>query len=98
MLVSAIHFINTIEDQQDIFFLRQDNHDGFDVRVYQGRKGNVVLIEVSEGELDGDEATGLLIELGCPDLIPILIPKEDNSPKGEIAEINIENIDEHVKD
>ena len=55
-------------------FLRSDCIDGVHARCYEGKRGNLVVIDTTDEEMDDSTAKGLLTQLGFAELIPSLFP------------------------
>jgi hypothetical protein len=68
-------FIDIVESVPGIIFLRRADDGIFHVHYYQGLKGNLVPVDVSDEDMPNDTAMDYLDQLGLADLIPRLFPK-----------------------
>jgi len=74
-------FIDTIESIPGIIFLRDEKHDGVTVKMYQGLLGNLVMIDMTEEDIEEDLGTIYLQQLGLDEYVEALFPKERNQPR-----------------
>lgn len=88
-------FIEIIESNLLIKFLRSDYIDDVHLRFYQGLKGNKVTIDTSEEDISERLACAYLTQLGLDDLIPNFfppIPAKTHKAKVEIYPIVSEKV------
>lgn len=69
-------FIEIIESQPGILFLRLQYYDGVHARVYQGLHGNPVIIDTTEEDIDIETAQAHLVSLGLAELVPLIFPAQ----------------------
>ena len=67
-------FIEILDSLPQIKFLRRESYDGISANVYEGMRGNAVIIDTTDEDIDEQVAKGHLFELGVADLIPALFP------------------------
>lgn len=74
--MTPIVFCELIEDLPDITFLRDKNENGISAKVYMGKKGLPVIVDItdSEDEVDYPEGRGYLFELGYEELMDVMFP------------------------
>lgn len=76
MIYETHLFLEIIESEQGVQFLRADQEDEIKVRFYQGKNGKLVMIDVSDEDISDTLGKGYLHQLGLSDLIPALFPEE----------------------
>jgi len=75
MEYDRVLFVEIIESLQGIQFIRDDNsRPPMKAKLYEGRNGRLVIIEMSDESIDEYEGKGILIKLGAADLIPAMFP------------------------
>ena len=87
-------FIDIVESIAGIQFLTQDENYGVIVRFYIGLKGNTVMIDVTDEDMDDDSAKGNLISLGLDHLIDALfrqVPAEEEEEENPFEKMRSEN-------
>lgn len=72
-------FIEILESQMGINFMRQDIKEDVILRWYHGMKGNAVMIDCSYEDITFTSGRFYLIQLGLVDLIPALFPVSEES-------------------
>lgn len=71
-------FIEILDSLPQIKYLRKESEDGITANVYEGVRGNPVMIDTTDEDIDERVAKGHLTELGVADLIPALFPSKPN--------------------
>lgn len=80
MNYDATIFCEIIESIHDIEFIRQEEIDGFFIRVYQSSSGTV-RIDFDDDNFTNSIAKGYLIQLGRADLIISMFPNDTGKPE-----------------
>ena len=87
-------FLEIIESE-GIIFLRADCLNDVCARFYQGRRGNLVIIDTTDEDMDEITAKDYLRLLGLAELIPALFPSKivDGKEK-KSASVEVKNSDQ----
>ncbi len=68
--------IDIIESIEGIKHVGDDSKLGIAAKKYRGLTGNLVIIDVSDEDMDDETAKGHLTALGLPNLIQALFPEQ----------------------
>jgi hypothetical protein len=75
MSYDTILFTEILDSIPDIKFIREQNNNGINVKVYQNKNGKSVFIDTSEDDISRETGKGHLKELLLDDLISALFPE-----------------------
>ncbi len=73
--------IDIIESIEGIKHVGDDSKLGIAAKKYRGLTGNLVIIDVSDEDMDDETAKGHLTALGLPNLIQALFPEKSSEPE-----------------
>jgi hypothetical protein len=89
-------FCEIIESIQGITLLRQGEKNATKVRFYQGLKGTLVAIDVTDEDMPTDLAKIYMEQLGIRDLIPSIFPPKPTEKIIPLVEESVGNANDCV--
>ena len=95
MSLNLYTFLETIESDDRVKFLRVGENREFPVRYYEGVKGNLILIDMSEEDPTDITIKNYLKDLGLSDRIPDLF---SDNPVVEESSFSNESSDKAIQD
>src|SRR5688572_28353786 len=80
MIYPILVFIETIESIQGIKFIRDAIEGAVKVKVYEGLNGKLVMIDMTEEDIEEDLGSIYLEQLGLSEYIEAMFPQERVQP------------------
>lgn len=72
--MDTTHFIDTIEAEPSVRFLRSEYTEGVHIRFYVGPSGKTVSIDTTDEDISDSTAANHLIKLGLSSIVSMVVP------------------------